>query len=159
MWLWGFIFVSAFGTINHFMYDILGRNKYAAYFFAVNGSTWEHMKLVVFPSVVWLLISLFVSDNPNILIGNFAGLIVMLILIPFLFYFLRLIFGKTSSIVNILIFYISVFVGFLVNKYYLGLTYVGKGASLVSIIGYIIVVILFMIFSRNPGKSFLFDEP
>ena len=37
------------------------------------------MKLVVFPSAVWLLISLFVSDNPNILIGNFAGLIVMLI--------------------------------------------------------------------------------
>lgn len=159
MWFWGFLFISVFGTINHFMYDILGRNKYAAYFFAVNESTWEHMKLVVFPSVVWLLISLFISDNPNILIGNLAGLIVMLILIPFLFYFLRLIFGKTSSIVNILIFYISVFVGSLVNKYYLGISYVGKGATLISAILYIFVVILFIIFSKNPGKSFLFDEP
>ena len=159
MWFWGFLFISVFGTINHFMYDILGRNKFAAYFFAVNESTWEHMKLVVFPSVVWLLISLFVSDNPNILIGNFAGLIVMLILIPFLFYFLRLIFGKTSSIVNILIFHISVFVGSLVNKYYLGVSYVGKGATLISAILYIFVVVLFIIFSKNPGKSFLFDEP
>ena len=50
------------------------------------------------------------------------------------------------------------FVGSLVNKYYLGLTYVGKGATLVSIILYILVVILFIIFSKNPGKSFLFDE-
>lgn len=159
MWFWGFIFISVFGTINHFMYDILGRNKYAAYFFSVNESTWEHMKLLVFPSVVWLFISLFVSDNPNILIGNLAGLIVMLVLIPFLFYFLRLIFGKTSSIVNILIFYISVFVGSLVNKYYLGVSYVGKGATLISAILYIFLVILFIIFSKNPGKLFLFDEP
>lgn len=117
------------------------------------------MKLVVFPSVVWLLISLFVSDNPNILIGNFAGLIVMIILIPFLFYFLRLFFGKTSSIVNILIFYISVFVGSLVNKYYLEVSYVGNGTTMISAILYIFVVILFIIFSKNPGKSFLFDEP
>lgn len=159
MWFWGFIFISVFGTINHFMYDILGRNKYAAYFFAVNESTWEHMKLVVFPSVVWLFIILFVSDNPNILIGNFAGLIVMLILIPFLFYFLRLIFGKNTSLVNILIFYVSVFVGSLVNKYYLGVSYVGKFPTLISVILYIIVVVLFIVFSEKPRESFLFDEP
>lgn len=155
----GFLFISVFGTINHFLYDLLGRNKYAAYFFAVNESTWEHMKLVVFPSIIWLFISFFISDNPNVFVGNYISLVVMLVLIPFLFYLLNFIFGKTSSLINILIFYISVFVGSIVNGYILNLSALPRIYNIVGVAVYFFVIVMFLIFSKDPGDSILFDVP
>lgn len=157
-WL-GFIFISIFGTINHFLYDFFGKNNYAAYFFAVNESTWEHMKLVVFPSLVWLVISLFLSSNSNILIGNFLGLVTILIMIPLLFYLLNFIFGKSSGLVNILIFYVSVFMGAFVNNCLLNMAEVSKIYNIFGIVGYLIIIVLFLIFSKDPPKSGLFEEP
>lgn len=117
------------------------------------------MKLVVFPSLVWLVISLFLSSNSNILIGNFLGLVTILIMIPLLFYLLNFIFGKSSGLVNILIFYVSVFMGALVNNCLLNMGQVSKIYNIFGIVGYLIIIVLFLVFSKDPPKSILFDEP
>lgn len=155
----GFLFLSVFGTLNHFIYDWTNKNKYAGYFFAKNESTWEHMKLVVFPSIIWLFISLLISDNPNVFFANYISLIVMLILIPLLFYFLNYIFGKTSSTLNILIFYISVLIGQIVNYLVLNMNPVSKIMNIIGVAVYLFLIVLFLIFSYDPGDSLIFKEP
>ena len=45
------IFTWILGTILHFLYEWSGDNKIIASFSAVNESTWEHLKLVFFPTI------------------------------------------------------------------------------------------------------------
>ncbi|MBR6796465.1 MAG: hypothetical protein IKM53_03835 [Clostridia bacterium] len=52
----GFTFTSVFGTLLHFLYDLTGGSLFAAPFSAVNESTWEHMKLVFFPMLIFAII-------------------------------------------------------------------------------------------------------
>ena len=51
----GFAFTGAVGTLLHFVYEWTGGNPLIAAFCAVNESTWEHMKLLAVP---WVLFSL-----------------------------------------------------------------------------------------------------
>ena len=41
------------GILLHFTYDWSGCARFVGYFSAVNESTWEHLKLIFFPFVVW----------------------------------------------------------------------------------------------------------
>lgn len=50
--LTGFFFVSITGTLLHFLYDRSGQRVLFALFSAVNESTWEHMKLLLFPMLL-----------------------------------------------------------------------------------------------------------
>ena len=54
----GALFTAAMGTLLHFVYDWSGGWGAAAAFSAVNESTWEHMKLLFFPSMVSLIVPL-----------------------------------------------------------------------------------------------------
>ena len=48
-----FVIASALGVLFHFMYEWTGENAIAGLFFPINESTWEHMKLVFFPMLVY----------------------------------------------------------------------------------------------------------
>ena len=52
----GFALTSLAGTLLHFLYDWTGENKIAALISGVNESTWEHMKLLYFPLLVYAII-------------------------------------------------------------------------------------------------------
>ena len=52
----GALFTAAMGTLLHFVYDWSGGWGAAAAFSAVNESTWEHMKLLFFPMLTFVLI-------------------------------------------------------------------------------------------------------
>ena len=50
----GFFFVLILGTLLHFSFSWLREAPVAGLFSAVNESTWEHMKLLFFPSFLYL---------------------------------------------------------------------------------------------------------
>ncbi len=105
----GFIFTSVLGTLLHFIYEWSGENVFAALFSAVNESTWEHMKLLFFPTFIYSLIQ---YRNIGKEYGNYwciklKGSALGLILIPVLFYTYNGAFGKSPGWVNITIFFIS----------------------------------------------------
>ena len=52
----GLFVTLIFGNLLHFVYDWSGKNRIVAAFAATNESTWEHMKLLVIPWVVWSLV-------------------------------------------------------------------------------------------------------
>ena len=54
----GLIFVLAAGNLLHFVYDWSGQSPVVGALAAVNESTWEHMKLLTTPWVLWSIVEL-----------------------------------------------------------------------------------------------------
>lgn len=111
MKLWqagGFALATLGGTILHFLYEWTGNSIFAAPFSGVNESTWEHMKLLYFPMLVFALVqSRFFRDRKDFWCVKLLGTVLGLILIPVLFYTLNGVFGDTPDWLNIAIFYVT----------------------------------------------------
>ena len=104
----GFVFTSAIGTLLHFLYDICGKSVILAPFSAVNESTWEHMKILFIPMLIYALIeNKFIGVRyPNLFSAKLLGILLGLILIPVLFYSYTGIIGRSVDFINIAIFFI-----------------------------------------------------
>ncbi len=106
--LLGFAVTSLGGTILHFLYDWLGEAAWIAPFSGVNESTWEHMKLLFWPMLIFAVVqSFFFRDRENFWCVKLRGIILGLVLIPILFYTYNGVLGKSPDWINIAIFFIS----------------------------------------------------
>lgn len=110
----GIIFVLITGTISHFIYEWSGNSFILGFFFPVNESTWEHMKLCFFPM---LLYSFYMSKNispdyPCVVSALLFGTLLSTLLIPVIFYTYSGILGKNFLVLDIATFAISVLSGF-----------------------------------------------
>lgn len=111
----GILFVSVAGTLLHFVYDWSGQNPLVGFFSPVNESTWEHMKLLFFPMLLYGLVAVpkLKSAYPFLPCAYGEGILLGLLLIPTLFYTYSGILGFSVPPVDIAIFYISVIAAFL----------------------------------------------
>ena len=111
----GLIFTSVLGTLSHFFYDWSGQNPLVGFFAPVNESTWEHMKLLFFPMLLYGLVAVPIlkSAYPFLPCAYGEGILLGLLLIPTLFYTYSGILGFSVPPVDIAIFYISVIAAFL----------------------------------------------
>ena len=114
----GFAAVTFSGTILHFLYDWTGESILVSPFSGVNESTWEHMKLLFWPLFLFALIQrLFFWDQENYWCVKLTQILLGLVLIPVLFYTYNGVFGKSPDWINIAIFYISVALVFLFERW------------------------------------------
>jgi len=113
----GFLFVSAVGTLLHFLCDWTGGSTLAAAFSGVNESTWEHMKIFFFPMFLWSLVQLcFLGRNyPNFPAARLVSTLTGLTLIPVLFYTYGGVLGYLVDWVNISIFYVAALIAYWVD--------------------------------------------
>ena len=86
--LGGFLFTGALGTLLHFVYEWSGQSALAAWFSAVNESTWEHMKLLFVPLFLFTLVQLCFMGRTesNLLAVRSVSALTGLALIPVLYY-------------------------------------------------------------------------
>ena len=111
MGLWqfcGFAATSLGGTVLHFLYDWLGKAAWIAPFSGVNESTWEHMKLLFWPMLLFAVVqSVFFRDREDFWCVKLRGILLGLSLIPIIFYTYNGAIGKSPDWVNIAIFFVS----------------------------------------------------
>ena len=106
--LMGFAITAFGGTLLHFLYDWLNRAFWIAPFSGVNESTWEHMKLLFWPMLLFAAIqSHFFGERQDFICIKARGILTGLLLIPVLFYTYNGAIGKSPDWVNITIFFIS----------------------------------------------------
>ena len=106
--LGGFSFTALAGTLLHFLYDLTGESVLAAPFSGVNESTWEHMKLLYFPLLIFALIqSRFFKEHKDFWCIKLIGTVIGLAFIPMLFYTYNGAVGKSPDWLNIAIFFIA----------------------------------------------------
>ncbi len=156
----GFVFTAVFGTVIHFLYDWTGGSLLAAPFSAVNESTWEHMKLLYFPMLVFALIqSLFFKERRDYWCVKLAGILTGLVLIPVLFYTLGGIFGSTPDWVNITIFFVSAAVAFLVEAQLFKKDGLLCTVPILAVAAIIMIGVLFVVFTFRTPQIPLFKDP
>lgn len=112
----GIIFVLLTGTLSHFVYEWSGNNPLAGIFFPVNESTWEHMKLVFFPL---LLYSFYMNrklrtEYPCITSSLAWGILAGTYSIPVIFYLYTGILGYHTLALDIMTFAAGVLISFFV---------------------------------------------
>ena len=104
----GFALTSFLGTLLHFLYDWSGRSIVAAPFSGVNESTWEHMKLLFWPMLLFAIVqSFFFRDRGDFWCVKLRGILLGLMLIPVLFYTYNGVIGRSPDWLNIAIFFVS----------------------------------------------------
>ena len=109
IWEWvGFGVTAGGGTLLHFLYDWLGGAAWIAPFSGVNESTWEHMKLLFWPTIIFAIVqSFFFRDRKDFWCVKLRGMLLGLSLIPIIFYTYNGVIGKSPDWINIAIFFIS----------------------------------------------------
>ena len=106
--LWGFALTALGGTLLHFLYDWLGGALWIAPFSGVNESTFEHMKLLFWPMLLFAIVeSFFFRYREDFWCIKLRGILIGLTMIPVLFYTYNGVIGKSPDWVNIAIFFIS----------------------------------------------------
>ncbi len=156
----GFMFSAVLGTAAHFFYGWSGNNPLAGLIAPVSESTWEHMKLVFFPVLLWsFFLPPHLADEapplrPSLLFGGLIGTLA----VPVLFYTYSGILGYNIAWIDIFIFYISVFITFFCAW---KLQDSAKTAQKRTAIYFLTVLfaILFFLFTFLPPDIGLFAEP
>lgn len=105
----GFLTVSVLGTLAHFTYEWSGKQLLAGAFCAVNESTWEHMKLLFFPALLFTMIQIAAARERDGAIPAVRAVSVTagLLLIPVLYYTYTGILGRHVLWADIAIFYLA----------------------------------------------------
>ena len=161
--LWQFLgfAVTAFGgTILHFLYDWLGEAIWVAPFSGVNESTWEHMKLLFWPMLIFAVVqSFFFKKRKDFWCVKLRGMLLGLSLIPILFYAYNGIIGRSPDYVNIAIFFISAFVAYAYETRALVRERVRCTSEKLALTLVLIIAALFVLFTFYPPHLAIFRDP
>jgi len=155
----GFIFTSILGVLLHFLFELTGENLIVAPFSAVNESTWEHMKLIFFPMLIYSIIEGLFVNKENYWCVKLLGIVTGTVLIPVLFYTIGGAFGKTPDFVNIVIFFLSAFAAYILEARLLEKGIPNCNRSKFPGIVLLVVAVLFIIFTFYPPDLPIFRDP
>ena len=158
----GFLIVSILGCIGHFVYELSGRNTVAAAVTPVNERTWEHLKLLFFPFLLYVLWEFFIygKNIGGFLFSCIIGVLCGMLFIPSAFYTYEAIFGKSGFFVNTAIFFAAVYISFRVRS-----DRIKKGVdknkmrTFPALVIMVCITILFVGFTFFPPDSPLFKSP
>lgn len=113
-WIAGFFFTCVLGTLLHFFYDFTGQNPAAGLFAPVDESTWEHLKMLFFPALIWTIagVLIFEKRQKGLLWSCTLGICAGLAAIITVFYTYTGILGFNLLVLDVLTFYLGVFTTF-----------------------------------------------
>ncbi len=158
--LLGFAVTSLGGTILHFLYDWLGEAAWIAPISGINESTWEHMKLLFWPMLVFAFVqSFFFRDLGNFWCVKLKSILLGLALIPVLFYTYNGVIGSSPDWINIAIFFISAALAYIyeIRQFKKGLTDCKNPNASVFLLG--LIAVLFVLFSFLTPEIGIFKDP
>ena len=156
------LILFAVGSILHFVYDIFFQCKVVGLFAPVNESVWEHSKLILWPVILWWTLYYYFKGRQNGIdknkwfTGALVALLTALIAMPMLFYFYTGAFGVELLWVDILILLLVLLLGQLLGvhiyRHCEGINWK------ITIAVFVIIVLLFMIFTFYPIHIPIFKD-
>lgn len=156
----GALFVILAGTLLHFVYEWTGGNPLVGLIAPVNESTWEHLKLLFTPMLVYTIFEYFAvgREYQNFLTAKALGLLAGLCTIVFLFYTYTGVIGFNTLALDIITFILGVICAFVVS-YFLTISPRRLPSSLIGAALFVVMLILFAYFTSNPPGIPLFKDP
>lgn len=158
--LMGFAVTSLGGTLLHFLYDWLGGPVWVAPFSGVNESTWEHMKLLFWPMLIYTVVqSFFFRDRRDFFCVKTRGILLGLVLIPVLFYTYNGVVGKSPDWLNIAIFFISAAIAYIYEARLFKKEKICCNSPKAAIAVLAVIAVLFVVFTFYPPSLEIFRDP
>ena len=158
--LCGFAITSISGTILHFLYDWTGGAVWVAPFSGVNESTWEHMKLLFWPMLLFSIFqSFFFRERKDFWCVTLRGIFVGLTLIPVIFYTYNGVIGKSPDWINIAIFFISAALAYLYELRLFKSEKITCKNKKIPIFALALIALLFVVFTFAPPPLTIFKDP
>lgn len=156
----GTVFVIILGTLAHFFYEWSNNNPIVGLFTPVNESTWEHIKLLFFPMLLFSLIAIPKLKNiyPCITSSLLSGILAGTALIPIIFYTYTGILGYNLLFLDISAFILAVISAFYI-AYKLTLSCRMQNYTVLLCIAVGILFICFVVFTFYPPGIALFADP
>lgn len=154
------IVISIVGTLAHFLYDITNHNKFIGLFTAVNESTWEHIKIALTPILLCGLYDGYVyGENPNYFLAKLVSLLMPIVIIPCIFYGYKSISKKPILLIDILSFYLTIFLSQFAFKLIVDLPALPYIIKYLSCVGVFTVFGAYAVLTLMPFKLFIFKDP
>ena len=155
--------VAILGTLLHFLYDWTGESALAKPFSAIDESTWQHMKIMYFPMLLFGVVQWFFfrKECHCFFAVKLVGIVVGLLLIPILFYTYNGAFGKSPDWLNITTFMVADICAYAVEYMLFKRAEGGcrKVWSALSLTAIIVIGALFVVFTYAPPNLPLFISP
>ncbi len=157
----GIIFTSVLGTLAHFLYELSSYNTFVGLFAPINESTWEHLKLLFFPVLLFSLYEYFVHNKKECFIrSRTTALFIGMLFIVVAFYTISGVIGKAYDWVNIAIYYVSVLIVFLSTEILIKNCNKPSKICIVScLLLLILMAILFFVFNFYTPNLNIFIDP
>ena len=155
----GFTVSVALGTLLHFLFEWTGAYAVAP-ISAVNESTWEHMKILFLPMLLFAFAqyAFFREEFSGFWWIKLIGMVVGTVSIPVLFYTYNGAFGKTPDWLNISFFFISAGLAYLV-EYWLFKKDFSLPKGWIALALLLAIAAAFAAFTFYPPKLPLFQDP
>lgn len=156
---WIFLGIPAIflvGSLFHFIYDWSGKNAILGIFVPINESVWEHLKLILWPTIIWWLAGyLLIGKKAGDTSGKWstsclAALVLSIIAMVTLYYTYTGAFGIHSLVLDILSLFIGILTGQLLGLYIFKKCDFGNRALNVSVSLIILILFLFAYFTFQP---------
>lgn len=156
------LFTLVVGTLLHFTYEWSGENKIIGTFSAINESTWEHLKLIFFPMLIFSIfegIKIYKETN-NYIEAKAIGIIFGILFITIFFFTYTGIIGTNFAVLDIGSFIIGTILSEILAYMIIKMkSFSTKKTRIISISILVILAILFVIFTFNPLNINYFRDP
>ena len=153
----GLVFEIILGTIGHFLYKNSNYNRLVGFLFSKNESVYEHMKLGITPIIMWTIIELLTKRLNNLFFAKFSSIITFSFSLLILYYTYKFILKKNIIAIDILIFYISLFLSTIVSMNIINLNSL-LVLNFLSFFGLCFIVFLYFKFNKNTPNWFIFKD-
>lgn len=156
----GFFFILVFGTFLHFAFELSDFWKPVAMIAAVNESTWEHLKMVFWPSLFFALLEYnFLKDwAANFWIAKLSSMLIMPLVIALGWYGVVAIVGENVFVTNIVLFITAIALGQWASYKIMITNRFTAMDQRVAIVGIVLMTLAFSLFTFFPPKIFLFEH-
>ncbi|MDO4486575.1 MAG: DUF6512 family protein [Bacillota bacterium] len=159
----GAAFTILTGTLLHFVYGWLGEPVWAV-FSPVNESTWEHLKLVFWPAVIFGAVEYvaYGRETEGFIPVKVTSVLVGMAAVVVIFYTYSGILGRNLLFMDIMVFIVSVGVAYLFSYYKIrepGGLFTASFSSSCEISVIAVISILMVIFAYDPPEIGMFQDP
>lgn len=158
----GFLFTVIAGSLLHFAFAASGGSTLIGTFAPVNESVWEHLKLLLFPALIFAAVEYYAygANEPSFFAAKSISILIGLASTVMLFYTYTGIAGDNYLPADIAVFVVSVAVSYFVSFKLMKCDTLSSERVGILAIGLLAaVIILFIYFTFTPPVCELFRDP
>lgn len=149
------------GVLLHYIYDWSGGMRFAAVFSAVNESVWEHVKIMLWPYLLWSFAVYYIlkPDIRRLIVARTVGAYTVAALTICVFYIYTGVLGHPVMWFDILSTALWLLGGEIVSLRILNARWSTGDYYLISLAALVLLVVMLLCFTVSPPHLGLFADP